>query len=386
LTEKTDIREASRSAATFESAKDSGRNGINASVPPHSKRGRVRGRQGIRRFESFRGWILYNGACGACTSSAKRFEQLFRRRGFHFLPLQTEWVTQRLRLGPGALLKEMHVLTRDDRDLAGVDAVIFLARQVWWAWPVIAFAKLPGMYELLDRGYRWIATHRGCDHVACEVDKQRLSSRRLTLGSSQRQRLLEAWPAWMALLILPVDALLLRNHVAPWQFMWLMAGAIFFGCKWLTAWRAQKPNADLKLLRTLGYFFAWPGMDAEKFLSPPLGPSRPQLDSLKPSSLALPRTRLWPAIVKILLGTILLFGVARFADQPVLAAWIGMIGMILILHFGFFQLLAIEWRKAGIDAEPVMNAPLRSKSVSEFWGRRWNAAFTRLAFDFVFRP
>ena len=386
LTEKTDIREASRSAATFESAKDSGRNGINASVPPHSKRGRVRGRQGIRRFESFRGWILYNGACGACTSSAKRFEQLFRRRGFHFLPLQTEWVTQRLRLGPGALLKEMHVLTRDDRDLAGVDAVIFLARQVWWAWPVIAFAKLPGMYELLDRGYRWIATHRGCDHVACEVDKQRLSSRRLNLGSSQRQRLLEAWPAWMALLILPVDALLLRNHVAPWQFMWLMAGAIFFGCKWLTAWRAQKPNSHLKLAPTLGYFFAWPGMDAEKFLTRPRQNSTALSRQVFDWEKSRDKRKLVVPMAKAFLGGVLLFGAAPFAQQPLIAGWIGMIGMILILHFGLFQLLAIGWRKAGIDTEPIMNAPLRSKTVSEFWGRRWNSAFNRLAFEFVSRP
>jgi len=33
-----------------------------------------------------------------------------------------------------------------------------------------------------------------------------------------------------------------------------------------------------------------------------------------------------------------------------------------------------------------MNAPLRSKTVSEFWGRRWNSAFNRLAFEFISRP
>src|SRR5438552_9098442 len=56
------------------------------------------------------------------------------------------------------------------------------------------------------------------------------------------------------------------------------------------------------------------------------------------------------------------------------------------LHFGLFHLLAIGWRAAGLDAEPIMEAPLRSKSVREFWGRRWNGAFNRLALDFVFRP
>jgi alginate O-acetyltransferase complex protein AlgI len=285
----------------------------------------------------------------------------------------------------------MHVLTTQAHDIAGADAVIFLARQILWAWPLVVFAQLPGMHKLLDRRYRWIAAHRGCGHIACDTDKRRLTSRRFvgTAGPSRtdhwRRLLLETLPAWIGLTGLPISVLPLRDRLAPWQFMWLMAAAIFFGCKWLTAWRAQKSNSHLKLGPTLGYFFAWPGMDAEKFLSAPLGPPRPQFDGLKPSSFAGPNTSVF-SIAKILLGSVFLFGVAHLADQPVIAGWIGMIGLILILHFGLFQLLAIGWRKAGIDVEPVMNAPLRSKTISEFWGRRWNSAFNRLAFEFVSRP
>jgi len=204
------------------------------------------------------------------------------------------------------------------------------------------------------------------------------------LEAGWKPLLLEALPAWIALIGLPISVLPLRNRLEPWQFMWLMVGAIFFGCKWLTAWRAQKPNSHLNLAPTLGYFFAWPGMDAEKFLTPKT--FRARLDRFKGSSLALPHPLVWRASAKILLGTVLLFGVARLAHQPASAGWIGMIGMILILHFGLFQLLAARWHKAGIDVEPIMNAPLRSKTVSEFWGRRWNSAFNRLAFEFVSRP
>src|SRR5213595_2651667 len=145
-----------------------------------------------------------------------------------------------------------------------------------------------------------------------------------------------------------------------------------------------KTNVHLELTPTLGYFFAWPEMDAEKFLAPI--PSRARLDCFKQPSLALLPTLVWRASAKILLGAVLLFGVAHLAYQPVLAGWIGMIGMILILHFGLFQLLAAGWRKAGIDVEPIMNAPLHSKTISEFWGRRWNSAFNRLAFEFISRP
>lgn len=60
--------------------------------------------------------------------------------------------------------------------------------------------------------------------------------------------------------------------------------------------------------------------------------------------------------------------------------------MILILHFGSFQLLSCAWRAVGVDARPLMTHPLASTSVSEFWGRRWNAAFRDLTYRFVFRP
>ena len=92
------------------------------------------------------------------------------------------------------------------------------------------------------------------------------------------------------------------------------------------------------------------------------------------------------AAVRILVGLSLLFGAARHAAEPLLAGWIGMAGMILLLHFGFFHLLSVGWRGLRVDAPPIMNAPLRSTSVSEFWGCRWNSAFNDLALRLVFRP
>jgi predicted DCC family thiol-disulfide oxidoreductase YuxK len=389
LTEKTDIRESARSEPISKAAEDSRSYGLNCHIPHQPKRWSVRHRPRTSRGRSFRGRILYDGACPSCFAWAKGSAKVFRRRGFLFLPLQTERLMHQLGLEPDAPLEEMHVLTSEGRDIAGAKAVIFLARQIWWAWPCAGFARLPGIRSLLNRGYRWIAAHRGCDHVTCAVNERQLPSRqfRRTAGSSRigdwRQPLLEVLPAWTALITLPSAALLVRDHLAPWQFTWLMAAAIFFGCKWLTAWRALQRNADPTLPRTLGYFFAWPGMDAERFLAPT--PSRPLLDRLKPLSLVLSRTQARPAIANILLGAVLFFGFARFPQQQLLAGWIGMIGMILILHFGLFRLVAAGWHKVGINVEPIMNAPLRSKTVSEFWGRRWNTAFNRLAVELVFR-
>jgi predicted DCC family thiol-disulfide oxidoreductase YuxK len=351
---------------------------------------------------SFRGWILYDGACRSCTASAKRFDRIFRRRDFLFLPLQTNWIMDRLDLDPDAPLEEMRVLTADGRDIGGADAVIFLARQIWWAWPFAALAQSPPIHKLLDRGYRWIAAHRDCDHITCNLPPRRQC------------------PGWIALIVLPLLALLARNHVTPWQFMWLMTSAIFLGCKWLTFWGVRRQIQPVRVGRALAYFFLWPGMDTKKFACPT---GRQNLTALNRQVLRKPacevrRTRdpRWvsraakqlsgnvpnhagrmPALsgkrrsivvatAKILLGAVLLFGPARFASHPLLTGWIGMIGMILVLHFGMFALLAIAWRAYGLDVRPIMDAPLNSTSLGEFWGRRWNSPFNQLAFENVFWP
>jgi alginate O-acetyltransferase complex protein AlgI len=57
-----------------------------------------------------------------------------------------------------------------------------------------------------------------------------------------------------------------------------------------------------------------------------------------------------------------------------------------VLHFGTFDLLSLAWRSAGVNAIPVMRHPLRSTSLGEFWGRRWNTAFHELANRFSFQP
>jgi hypothetical protein len=67
-------------------------------------------------------------------------------------------------------------------------------------------------------------------------------------------------------------------------------------------------------------------------------------------------------------------------------AWLGMIGLVLVLHFGVFQFLSCLWRSAGVQALPLMRSPILAKSVAEFWGSRWNTAFRDFAHRFVFVP
>lgn len=167
----------------------------------------------------------------------------------------------------------------------------------------------------------------------------------------------------------------LQSGVPSWALMWLLAFCIFAGCKWLT-WRRRHLQVPHPGWRSAAYLFAWPGMDAASFLSSRSRVRRPALSS-------------WiNAGFVTLLGAALFFSVARTIPEshPLLQGWTGMLGLILLFHFGTFRLLALLWRGLGVNAIPIMAAPLRSATLSEFWGKRWNLGFHQLAHDFVFAP
>jgi hypothetical protein len=184
-----------------------------------------------------------------------------------------------------------------------------------------------------------------------------------------------AWPGWIPLLVFPAATMALRSRLAPWFFMWMLAGAIFFGCKWQTWWE-QWRIADIGIGRTLGYLLLWPGMDAETFLDSAGDVPRPNI-----------KEWIW-ASVKTASGAALLWGVVRRVPEgsSLLAGWVGMLGIILILHFGTFHILSLAWRSSGVDAQPIMQAPLAATSLSDFWGRRWNLGFRHLTHRLIFKP
>jgi alginate O-acetyltransferase complex protein AlgI len=333
-----------------------------------------------------RAWVFYDAHCRFCVAAAARGRSLLGARGLEFVPLQTPWVQRELGLDPADPLAEMKVLTTAREVFGGVDALLFLARQVWWAMPVAWLGQISLVHRLLDRAYIWIAAHRSCQaygrNTHCLVPQ--------ASGTKQRPLL----DAWLPLLTLPAIAVLARPHAA-WIFMWLMAGAIFLGCKWLTFRRATLGRHDYSLGRAFGYLFLWAGMDASGFLG--LGragdprslsgesPETPDSQS-RVRRVAKRNTRVaFAPLLKILLGVSLLFLIARHAAaHPLLAGWIGMIGIILILHFGLFELAAVAWRAAGVEARPIMNSPIKATSLSEFWGRRWNGAFNQLVLEIFF--
>jgi predicted DCC family thiol-disulfide oxidoreductase YuxK len=119
-----------------------------------------------------RGWVCFDRSCSICTALASRFERTIEKRGFGMAALQDPRVATLLGVPSDQLLREMRVVTANNKLYSGADAIVFLARQIWWAWPVYAAAQLPGMQHVLQAGYRWFADHRNCSSGFCAVTKK----------------------------------------------------------------------------------------------------------------------------------------------------------------------------------------------------------------------
>lgn len=159
-----------------------------------------------------------------------------------------------------------------------------------------------------------------------------------------------------------------------WIQMWTIAVGLYAIAKWLS-W--QPVRIALHSPRAMAaYIFAWPGLDASSFLSPR-------------QALAAPSRLEWTfAVAKFLLGIVLFAcGIrAVAAGHMELGGGLGMAAIVFTLHFGLFHVLSCFWRREGYGAEPVMDWPILSTSVSDFWGRRWNRPFRDGTHRFVFRP
>jgi hypothetical protein len=74
------------------------------------------------------------------------------------------------------------------------------------------------------------------------------------------------------------------------------------------------------------------------------------------------------------------------AAHPLITGWFGMIGLVLLVHFGVFHLQSLLWRAVGVDARPIMRSPAAAMSLSRFWGGGWNTAFRDLTHENIFKP
>lgn len=156
--------------------------------------------------------------------------------------------------------------------------------------------------------------------------------------------------------------------MTPLVRMTAIIGITLVAMKMITLLFARAEGVVLGRAATLE-FLAWPGM------RPSLFARRRHPDTEAALDIA------HEGFCSLLLGTAL-FIVARMFGSTLIA----LPALSLMLHFGLFDLLAAWHRRRGVPVERLFRSPLRARSLSEFWSRRWNIGFSEMIALVVHRP
>ncbi|MBT1711999.1 membrane bound O-acyl transferase family-domain-containing protein [Fulvivirgaceae bacterium PWU5] len=134
----------------------------------------------------------------------------------------------------------------------------------------------------------------------------------------------------------------------------------------------------LKVFQWLAFALGWFGMRAAPFEQLPGAP--------------LPYGKLMiKGVIRIAIGLALLyfsmtaehFAIATTLFVPQLLL---LVGISMILHFGVLNLSTAAWRAQGADVQELFRSPYKSTSLREFWGKRWNMAFSEMTAQITYRP
>jgi predicted DCC family thiol-disulfide oxidoreductase YuxK len=116
-----------------------------------------------------RGVILYDGQCGFCSRWVKYWAETLKRHGFTIGSLDEPWVALKLKMPYEELVTDIRLLTADGQLISGADVYLYVARQIWWAWPFYAVFSLPGFNWSIHVGYRWFARNRYWFSRSCRL-------------------------------------------------------------------------------------------------------------------------------------------------------------------------------------------------------------------------
>lgn len=162
----------------------------------------------------------------------------------------------------------------------------------------------------------------------------------------------------------------------PLFLMLLFIAGTFLSQKIVVAHNHLGQTSQLNFKQWLLFCYGWFGMNPRPFLAFP--------SSALPGSWAL-----WiRGISRMILGLIIinLASLKWFSLPEFIQHLFYLIGISLMLHFGLLNIFAGTLRRFGIPVTTLFKDPLSSKSLNEFWSKRWNLAFVELTTLAVTRP
>lgn len=190
------------------------------------------------------------------------------------------------------------------------------------------------------------------------------------------------WLGWLLfiLTILFVERVCATEH--PVFRMLAIISSMFICMKIIAACESyKKAFFNLSFLQWIAFTIGWAGMRAQLF------------ESLVGKRLPGASKMFWYGVSRLCMGIIILLiakkillldltrEVLFFAVTVLL-----LIGYSLILHFGILTMSAGFWRLFGVKTYLLFRSPLLSNSLSEFWSKRWNIAFSEMISIAIYRP
>jgi predicted DCC family thiol-disulfide oxidoreductase YuxK len=115
-----------------------------------------------------RGWLFFDAECRFCTAFARSLRKILANRGLGVAPLQDPRVTALLGMTKRESLRELRFILSNNLQFGGADAVVALAREIWWAHPIAWLDKIPLLHRAMNTAYHAFARHRHC-HAECHA-------------------------------------------------------------------------------------------------------------------------------------------------------------------------------------------------------------------------
>ncbi|SFX87647.1 wax synthase family protein [Cytophaga hutchinsonii] len=184
--------------------------------------------------------------------------------------------------------------------------------------------------------------------------------------------------AWLIVMGTALVSITLTLSAAPIYRMIAIASLQLISMKVIVLVETYRGKPTLTYLQWLVFAMGWFGM-------------RPRLFETFPSS-PLPDVMAFvvKGISRIIIGLLLLIA-SVYAEKEFSAVYffyelLMLVGLSFILHFGILNLSTASWRFSGVDVKELFRAPYKATSLKEFWGRRWNMAFSEMTAVVVYKP
>lgn len=131
----------------------------------------------------------------------------------------------------------------------------------------------------------------------------------------------------------------------------------------------------MRIFDMIVFIFLWNGVNPTPFFN------RPYFSKDSYSE------KILTGILCILIGSIVcVVGVYLVRLSMFIGGIFILIGISFLFHFGFIKLQTILLRKMGYNVNYLFDSPIKSNTLKEFWGKRWNTAFSEMTAILVFKP